>query len=321
MNQKPAPPPQDEPHPLYFQRYVDSEFLYAVALRTVHFGHEVVPPHVHDDFYELSMVLNGDGFHYVGREEPVRIFPGYTFLMKPQSTHCYRGFSQLMILNLLFVQQAIDGILPLLQRLPGFGLLFSGTDHTEETVALDGGTVSSVNNQMENMMNEQLRKAPGYELSCNLSFQKVLLEVCRQCHRPTDDKPKKLRLIRLLDMMSRNLGQEFDLEQLAMQANMSTTNFRRSFRELTGMSPIQYLIALRIRRAGDLLLYPGLSVKEVAEQCGFHDLSYFSRQFCRILHVTPGQWRKKPHGLQYMPWLDWQEGRESNGIPLNFRHQ
>lgn len=302
-----------------FIRYVGSENIFAAALRTIHYGDEKVPPHIHPDFYELGIVLNGDGFHQLGTNDPVRIFPGYTFLLNPGCQHSYVSFSHLMILNLLFVENAIAGIEPMLRQLPGFRLLFSGQETTKEILTVDGETVSSVNIQMGNMMNEQTKKNPGYELEINLSFQKILLEICRRCHRIADEKPKKLRLIRILDYMTRNLDQELDLEKLAGLARMSMTNFRRSFHELTGLSPINYLIKLRIERAGELLLYPDLTIKEAAERSGFHDLSYFSRQFFRIMQSTPHEWRKNPHGLQYMPGLDKKEGKEFFDKPINYR--
>ena len=302
-----------------FIRYVESEKIFATALRTIHYGDEKVPFHIHPDFYELGIILYGDGFHQLGENEPIRIFPGYTFLLEPGCRHSYIDFSHLMVLNLLFIKKALSNMEPILKDLPGFCMLFSGNESAKEILTVDAETVSSVNIQMGNMMSEQAKKEPGYELEINLTFQKILLEICRRCHRVSDEKPKKLRLIQILDYMSRNLDQDLNLEKLASLTRMSMTNFRRSFREMTGFSPIHYLIKLRIERAGELLLHPDLTVKEAAERSGFHDLSYFSKQFFRIMQTTPHEWRKNPHGLQYMPGLDKKEGMEFFDRPINYR--
>ena len=59
-----------------------------------------------------------------------------------------------------------------------------------------------------------------------------------------------------------------------------------------GVSPIDYLIRLRIRKAAELLCDDGTKVTEAAFRVGFADGNYFSRQFRRVTGLTPGEYRR-----------------------------
>jgi AraC family L-rhamnose operon transcriptional activator RhaR/AraC family L-rhamnose operon regulatory protein RhaS len=58
-----------------------------------------------------------------------------------------------------------------------------------------------------------------------------------------------------------------------------------------GTSPIANLVQLRVNRAAALLRQTNQSVTEIAFQVGFHDSNYFTRQFHKLLGVTPRQYR------------------------------
>ena len=68
---------------------------------------------------------------------------------------------------------------------------------------------------------------------------------------------------------------------------MSKRTFLRVFRAATGATPIAYLIGVRIRRAAELLRQGGVTVTEAAMRVGFEDSNYFSRQFRKVMGVTP----------------------------------
>src|SRR5438270_13252 len=63
--------------------------------------------------------------------------------------------------------------------------------------------------------------------------------------------------------MQRRLGEPLSLRDLAKTAAMSQFHFDRVFRQLKGVSPFQYLSAIRLAKATDLLLTTSISVTEV----------------------------------------------------------
>ena len=84
---------------------------------------------------------------------------------------------------------------------------------------------------------------------------------------------------------------EVDVKQVASQLCMSYSQFYRKLSALTGCTPMSYLQRVKIRRACHLLgKNPGLSFRDVAEQCGFSDYSNFVRSFKNVCGITPTQY-------------------------------
>jgi transcriptional regulator GlxA family with amidase domain len=73
---------------------------------------------------------------------------------------------------------------------------------------------------------------------------------------------------------------------------MSLSTLNRNFIEATGLSPIDYLIRIRVLRGADMLREGAGSVSEVAFAVGFNDSNYFSRQFRKIMGETPSRYWK-----------------------------
>jgi len=77
------------------------------------------------------------------------------------------------------------------------------------------------------------------------------------------------------------------LTQLAIIAGMSISTLGRLFNQNKGMSPAAYVMYVRIERAKKLLRYGGLSITEIAVQCGFSTPSYFSKCFKAYTGESP----------------------------------
>lgn len=80
---------------------------------------------------------------------------------------------------------------------------------------------------------------------------------------------------------------------LAARANISEVYFRRRFKAQLGVSPKQYVLSLRLRKAKRLLAEGWQSITGVAEACGFEDIAHFSRVFKGRYGLTPSEYRKK----------------------------
>lgn len=87
-----------------------------------------------------------------------------------------------------------------------------------------------------------------------------------------------------------------DLESAAQRAELSPFHFLRAFRQVLGVTPHQYLIRARLRRAARLLVEEEHPITDVAYACGFSDLSNFVRTFHRAAGVPPGRFRAAARG-------------------------
>ena len=84
-----------------------------------------------------------------------------------------------------------------------------------------------------------------------------------------------------------NLDQQLTLAELSFIADMSTYHFARTFKQVTGVAPHQYVLNARVERAKSLLLRGNLSIADIARKVGFFDQSHFTRYFKRLIGVTP----------------------------------
>lgn len=87
-----------------------------------------------------------------------------------------------------------------------------------------------------------------------------------------------------------------DLERAAAGAGLSPFHFLRLFSAALGVTPHQYLVRARLRRAARLLADGDLPVTEIAWEVGFGDLSNFVRTFGRAAGVSPRGFRRAARG-------------------------
>jgi AraC-like DNA-binding protein len=79
---------------------------------------------------------------------------------------------------------------------------------------------------------------------------------------------------------------------MAGRAAMSVAHFSERFKTQTGMSPMAYVIHLRMQRAAALLQWAEASVAEIAARVGYEDAYYFSRLFRSVFGVSPRAYRQ-----------------------------
>jgi len=93
--------------------------------------------------------------------------------------------------------------------------------------------------------------------------------------------------------LDQHLNAAYDLEQLAGQLHVSSRTLLRRFGETTGTTPLEYLQAARVRRAGRLLETTGQTVARIAGEVGYKDPASFSRLFRRHTGKAPGEYRSQ----------------------------
>jgi AraC-like DNA-binding protein len=89
-----------------------------------------------------------------------------------------------------------------------------------------------------------------------------------------------------------NLSKKITLTDLAWQMHCSTVTLTEHFRNEYGITIMEYVMKKRMEKARRLLANSDLSIREVAEECGFSDNEYFSRCFKDSHGVSPTVWKK-----------------------------
>ena len=97
----------------------------------------------------------------------------------------------------------------------------------------------------------------------------------------------------LLDWILANLDKRLDVETLAARAATSPRTFARRFRQQTGTTPLQWILAARIHRAQERLELGTETIEEIAELAGFEAPVTFRTRFQRIVGVSPAAYRRR----------------------------
>lgn len=109
----------------------------------------------------------------------------------------------------------------------------------------------------------------------------------RRSHRKDD------LISRCKQCIQQNIAnQQFSLGLLAEQFDITPQTLRRNFKEATGQTLSSYLIQLRIERAKQLLIQTDLDLNNICVQCGYIDVSSFTRLFKNEVGVSPGIYRE-----------------------------
>jgi AraC-like DNA-binding protein len=101
------------------------------------------------------------------------------------------------------------------------------------------------------------------------------------------DDSRSHRIAHVLRYLRAHYGEPLDIATIARAARMSPSTLHHTFKEVTSVSPLQYLKQIRLHHARLLLLNDGLNSGEAAHRVGYGSPSQFSREFKRLFGVPP----------------------------------
>jgi AraC-like DNA-binding protein len=111
---------------------------------------------------------------------------------------------------------------------------------------------------------------------------------------PSGPKGKSDRAVirKVIDYCMDHISEPINVDDLAEVSGYSRYHFSRLFSSAQGMSPGAFVKDLRLKHAERLLQTELMSVKEIADACGFEDDSYFCKAFRKAYKMSPGEYRK-----------------------------
>jgi AraC-like DNA-binding protein len=155
--------------------------------------------------------------------------------------------------------------------------------------------IDGVSQIIELIEREARGEFPGRDLILERLVEIMLVEALRSTDSTTALQKVGLlaglrdpRLAAALRVMHGDVSYNWNVEKLGRRAGMSRSSFADRFAKTVGITPIEYLLQLRMALAKDMLLREKRSLSEVAFAIGYESTSAFSTAFRRSTGISPG---------------------------------
>lgn len=256
------------------------------------------PLHSHD-FFELVVIASGKGTHFTNTNS-FSLLPGHVFVITPGMEHGYKDVEDLRLFNLMFDTKIIEESFSDLRNMPGYHALLKIEPNYRNDVGLatllqlTPVQLAEILPLLEQMQKEadSMENDIGAKSLAFSYFLHLLVRLFRiEADYPRKDNQTLMRLADALSFLESNLDRSVSTKELMELTNMSASTLNRHFQNATGLSPVEFHIQRRIEYACRLIRSSALSVSEIAEATGFNDANYFSRQFRKIMGMSPLQYR------------------------------
>lgn len=258
--------------------------------------------HQHSTYFEICAMLDGRGAQ-THTDQTVALAPGDLFLARPGILHEIISERTPAIELVFFILGVIE---------------FDGEDRSVEGRLLKRFLASTlIHSRGGEVVEQQLRtlahslevRAADQDLALELGVRALVGEVFRRMSSPTAEpvgtaaetvplsapgpQGPNRALEQALRFLDDNLARPISCGELARQAGLSERSLRRLFEEHLQSTPGQEYLKRRMRWAAHLLNDPQRSIHAVGVEIGIPDPSQFSRDFRRVIGLTPTQYRQK----------------------------
>lgn len=149
---------------------------------------------------------------------------------------------------------------------------------------------------LELLMEFQEQDEPYNEYMSRACFNSILALINKNATAPQELPPSNsfpTLLLKIMDYFNRHYQEKITLDVLADEFFVSKTTVIYNFKKHMKLSPMDYLLNVRLSKAKELLLSPQkMSIEKMSEMCGFSSANYFTECFKRKEGMPPTEFRK-----------------------------
>jgi AraC-like DNA-binding protein len=258
---------------------------------------------IHETF-EMVYIKSGEGLFEIG-EQKVQVGSNDIVIIKPHQHHKLNvtadGGCDFIVLYFKFMNQAHHAMSE--TSLADFINFVSG----KESGAFIKLKVSQ-KNDIIGLLNRILKEKSSDQLGSDLLNYLMLMELFVLISRALkaewensikNKSPKIKELMQsAIRFVHNNYEREISITDIAKYVFLSPSYFTRAFKEDTGVSPMQYLLNIRIKRACELLVETDMKVGDIAHSVGFSNQQRFNDMFKKQTKMTPMQYRNSSKNIQ-----------------------
>ncbi len=290
--------------------------------RTFEKGTSFSTPSRHD-YHELIYMRSGKAeFEIEGRK--VTLDKGGSLVFRPRMSHAFRsveGYADMVVLYFGFAQSHeqsthFDAVASHGQQhlrttdieprsLEKFLSFASGNDRSlddknhDPFILIRGKSRQDIASLVERILRENRLESYGQELMMQLLAMELLVALARGLREEWEESlrvrtGKARELVKIArDYIVENHDHDISVAEVASYVFLSQGYFTRAFRDETGMSPMAFLMQIRVEHACKLLEQKDIKVSGVADQVGFSSPQRFNAAFRKHIGMTPMEFRRQ----------------------------
>ncbi len=224
------------------------------------------------DHWELIAFIDGDGFVDLD-DGVIAVGPGSLVLVPPGISHHERAEKRMDLIWL------------------GFDAGFTGNFCPDDPLVVEDANL--VDDLIE-IWKLVINQIPYSGLEIEASVLLLLGKFLRLQKSSHDNAARQLQSA--IEYINADPTREISVPELAKLCNVSMSHFFREFKKLTGRTPVNYQLNLRLNLARKYLLETDLPASQIARLCGFHDPFYFNKMFKRHFECPPINFRERHAG-------------------------
>lgn len=244
-------------------------------------------PHCHD-FYEIFITFGHPVVHVVNGTKQ-KLHEGSLVFIRPDDTHCYeRPDGDCHIMNVAFSSALFEALVGYLAPHDLSKHLLAG--QLPPVAKLHALDLSSLKTRFE-----WLAMSPSHpHIDVQLEFKMFLMDILVKHFRTLPKHPSQMPdwLSRLKSLMQQKEYFSAGMPKLFELSGKNREYVCRSFQKYFGQTPTQWLNALKLQYAANLLQYTDLDIVDVALDSGFDNLSHFYHLFKEQYRISPAKYRK-----------------------------
>jgi AraC-like DNA-binding protein len=287
--------------PRAWESLLNSSNFIPVIVKTIEKFHDPswhMEPNRHESF-EMVYIKRGKAvFEIAGY--PAEIGPNDIIIIKPHQPHKFIVKSEtgceFIVLSFKFVNNFASQHSDV--SLEDFLNFVSGKE-SGAFITLKVSQKNDIITILNKILNEKKNPDIGSELLNYLLVMELFVLISRALKMEWESSiknksPKIKELIQVsVNYIHNNYERDISLKDIAQYVFLSTSYFTRAFKEEMGISPISYLLKLRIERAKELLKETDKRISDIALSVGFSNQQRFNDIFKKYVKLTPLQYRKK----------------------------
>ncbi len=294
--------------PKAWESLLSSSSYIPVIVKTIERFHDTswsMEPNMHE-FFEMVYIKKGHAVFEISGK-PAHIGPNDIIIIKPNQSHKFIVKSQegceFIVLNFKFEGGSNSEFSEV--PLEDFLNFVSGKE-SGDFITLK----VSQKNEIINIMNRILKERESNEIGSEFLNQLLVMELFVFISRALkmewessimNKSPKIKELIRIsAKFINNNYEREITISDIAKYVFLSSSYFTRAFKEEMGISPISYLLKVRVERAKELLADPNLKIGNIALTVGFSNQQRFNEIFKKHTGMTPLHYRKNKANVDSM---------------------